>query len=264
MLSLMAGGLFWHFSGKIPSRRNFQETPKSENAARQNSPVSSDSGASKDSLPGNLSTKPPSRPSSTPEKVTSETLGDYASLEDLAGRFGVVLTGKNSGKNIREAGAVYLTPRAVYVGENQEVVRILRALGTPDSLTRAGALEDLIQLAVSEEENLESLFANILQNDENEDVRSQAARGLEGAKSPDSVDALIGALEDESETVRQDAVATLGEIGGPVVRYKLKECLKNSPSGQLSELATQILEEMLDEPLLMESEEEPDESLSPE
>lgn len=85
---------------------------------------------------------------------------------------------------------------------------------------RRSALSDLARLASesgveSERERARAALAKVLVDDEQADVRAQAAVALADAGATDQLPALWAAIEDAHESVRQLAVMALGELSPP-------------------------------------------------
>jgi HEAT repeat protein/beta-lactamase regulating signal transducer with metallopeptidase domain len=88
-------------------------------------------------------------------------------------------------------------------------------------------------------------FAKALKEDENVEVRRNAAYALGESKQQDTVDALIAALKDPDSEVRETAVWALGELGNPKAVPALIEMLKD-PEADIREKVLWALVEIGD------------------
>ncbi len=86
-------------------------------------------------------------------------------------------------------------------------------------------------------------LAQLLLEDENDDVRVSAAGALGEFKDARAISALTQALGDQNAEVRENVVLALGEIGGEAVAAPLKDAMLDENEG-VSEVATQTLEEI--------------------
>ena len=86
-------------------------------------------------------------------------------------------------------------------------------------------------------------LAQLLLEDENDDVRVSAADALGAFKDERAINALTRALGDRNTEVRESVVLALGEIGGEAVAAPLKDAMLDENEG-VSQVATQTLEEI--------------------
>jgi HEAT repeat protein len=140
----------------------------------------------------------------------------------------------------------HITLSAVYAGNNEKILDLLDLAGASSPETRLEAIEELAEI---EEENIEPLFIHFLEKDENEEVRASAAASLEDMTSGESVDALIRALSDPSDEVREHARTTLCVIGEDSAAEKLKIERERNTNQELREIIDQILEQSFNMPL---------------
>ncbi|MEK7449916.1 MAG: HEAT repeat domain-containing protein [Planctomycetota bacterium] len=84
-------------------------------------------------------------------------------------------------------------------------------------------------------------FINVLKNDSNALVRSQAAIYLGKFKATESVPALLNALKDQNEWVRYESALALGNIGDASAINGLAQVVENDPVALVRRGATQAL-----------------------
>ncbi|MCX7765934.1 MAG: HEAT repeat domain-containing protein [Candidatus Sumerlaeia bacterium] len=206
--------------------------------------------------PQNLKPAEKELPAGTPSSITptSHRVKSTPEAQQLADRLKLPLVGKLKDAEDISGENIHVTPEAVYAGTNQEVIDLLNKLADEEAEARAEAVSELAEYV--EEENLEPVIVRIMEIDKDGEVRSAAAAALEDAKLPETIDALIMALYDPAEEVREHARTTLGLIGSEEVRQKLKSERERTNNPEVREIIDQILEQVLDEPLRIEGEEE--------
>lgn len=194
-------------------------------------------------------------PAGTPSVATpaSQRVKSITEAQQLAARLKIPLVGKLKDEDVSGEN-IHVTPEAVYAGDNQQVIDLLNKLADEEAEARAEAVGELAEYL--EEEKLEPVIVRIMEQDKSEEVRSAAAAALEDAKMSETIDALIMALYDPAEEVREHARTSLGLIGTEEVRQKLKAERERTNNPEVREIIDQILEQVLDEPLRIEGEEE--------
>lgn len=183
----------------------------------------------------------------------SQRVKSITEAQQLAARLKIPLVGKLKDEDVSGEN-IHVTPEAVYAGDNQQVIDLLNKLADEEAEARAEAVGELAEYL--EEEKLEPVIVRIMEQDKSEEVRSAAAAALEDAKMSETIDALIMALYDPAEEVREHARTSLGLIGTEEVRQKLKAERERTNNPEVREIIDQILEQVLDEPLRIEGEEE--------
>lgn len=114
------------------------------------------------------------------------------------------------------------------VTENSEIIRLRPRLQNPDAGMRRIAL---IELADLEEADALPWLTRALGTDEDGDVRSEAARLLEGREEPDIVQALCQALTDREQHVRAAAAYSLSQLKTAAAGYVLVPWLQHPEAG---------------------------------
>ncbi len=106
-----------------------------------------------------------------------------------------------------------------------EVTRLMAELGDPDITPRRHARESLVKMG---EASLPALHEGLAKG--NFLVRWEVAKAVIEMKSPQSIPALIGALEDEEQDVRWLAAVALAEIGRESLAPLFEAVLNNLSS----------------------------------
>ncbi len=176
--------------------------------------------------------------------------GATETLRDLADRLGLALAGNLNGLQDGSCTQVHVTAGVIYAGSDTKVLGMLEGLAAPSPEERANIIDEISDYGLlNESAGLEPVVTRALIYDINEEVRVAAARGLEEAVEPKSIDALISALSDRSEEVREHARTTLGLIGGDDVLEKLREERNQVTDLDARDIIDQILEQVFNEPL---------------
>jgi HEAT repeat protein len=111
------------------------------------------------------------------------------------------------------------------LGDRAALTELRERLTDPDFPTRIGTSEVLADLAprLALEPALRSALTIALADDEDDRVRTWAARALGATGGVEVIDPLVGSLQDESDAVRRVSAAALTRVGEPAVARLIAE-----------------------------------------
>ena len=111
------------------------------------------------------------------------------------------------------------------LGDRAALTELRERLTDPDFPTRIATAEVLAELAprLALEPALRSALTTALADDEDDRVRTYAARALGATGGVEAIDPLVGSLQDESDVVRRVSAAALTRVGEPAVAYLTAE-----------------------------------------
>lgn len=128
------------------------------------------------------------------------------------------------------------------VDSDQEIAgldkEVLADLARPQRSARIRAVR---RLARSKDDAGVQLLASVLTGDEDQFVRGNAAVALGKIKGEPAVAHLVGALEDDTVSVRINAVRALGRVGGDRATWILGDILLYHPDRKMRWMATRAL-----------------------
>jgi HEAT repeat protein len=112
------------------------------------------------------------------------------------------------------------------LGDKESAPEMMELLADSEATIRNRAVQALTAMDASD---AVPALAERLSSDQDARVRVSAADGLGRLKSSQATESLLKALKDQSEAVRGEAIASLGEVGAKEAAPQLREIYDQDP-----------------------------------